>query len=48
MRKDMLEEFSNTKKEGMNIVILENMVLDIIMEIIFNDIKIKLPWFEKK
>lgn len=39
----MLEEFSNTKKEGMNIVILENMVLDIIMEIIFNDIKIKLP-----
>ena len=37
----MLEEFSNTKKEGMNIVILENMVLDIIMEIIFNDIKIK-------
>lgn len=39
----MLEEFLNTKKEGMNIVILENMVLDIIMEIIFNDIKIKLP-----
>ena len=39
----MLEEFSNTKKEGMNIVILENTVLDIIMEIIFNDIKIKLP-----
>ena len=37
----MLEEFLNTKKEGMNIVILENMVLDIIMEIIFNDIKIK-------
>ena len=39
----MLEEFSNTKKEGMNIVMRENTVLDIIMEIIFNDIKIKLP-----
>ena len=48
MRKDMLEDFSNTKKEGMNIVILENMVVDIIMESIFNDIKIKLPWFGKK
>ena len=42
MRKDMLEEFSNTKKEGMNIVILENMVLDIIMENFFNDIKNKI------
>ncbi len=28
----MLEEFSNIKKEGKNIVVLENMVLDIVME----------------
>jgi hypothetical protein len=32
MGKDMLEEFSNIKKEGKNIVVLENMVLDIVME----------------
>lgn len=38
----MLEEFSNIKKEGMYIVVLENMVLDIIMENFFNDIKNKI------
>jgi hypothetical protein len=42
MGKDMLEEFSNIKKEGMYIVVLENMVLDIIMENFFNDIKNKI------
>ena len=42
MGKDMLEEFSNIKKEGLYTVVLENMVLDIIMENFFNDIKNKI------